>query len=815
MKMLESKSWIVSRYYEAAKVLDSLDKREFDRNRIFRLREDINAFRRDLTYLAQGGTFILAPDSAEIDSYIDPRNLIGYYCFPIEDRATFDYAFAKRERREALFDKENETRKIARRVLRASAHLFNSPRPNILLPPYLSELDVAISRILSERKTEDLDAVYLAIKNGILQLTSHDEELLQSLEALDDLSIAKTTELLDKIFDKVVANPVIFSDDMSLSNKLGRVSKIARANDFLNRTKSHGIEDYPWNNVIGPDNAELADQLKRITPNEILAHHIENLFFKLPSGTRTSLSVYADTRALTYVATINDLLHQRGIANVRAQLVTWALSPVTVARAFFSAENEKDGGPSLAEVRHPKLLAAAIDFANVNRTELERDLDRFSQALNLYEVGVEQTAAAGRKEQLSEVRRAWEQLDNTLLAWTAPIGETKTSSEVGHVSMRRLEKIREIVSHNRAAFTDYLASKIDALSKSLSDSHWLAIRPENVAAIRADWLLYEPQRCIILRPIADHARCAIAFYSRFIVDYIKEGSDQGTPFGLILVKLTEEMAFPDSDHTSRTIRAEIQLLKAFMFAIRADNVLAINYCRLARTELGPLAGVSQIRAEIDYLAHYACRMLGSAARSREEFEASLRFLNSSYQTWKSSAGKGHARLLPRYFISLMTTCLELAAAEIAEIDLEAVGKELLEKAYEGCLSEVETYDTARTKLDGYHVARAAQHVMLMYIFAKFRIGTWRDLFSTWQPREQDARRAWEILARIKSSQADSKLETNMRRIDLMYEAGNFLFGSATERDKARNELRGITPTTEKDSKLLAVATRLIRGARQP
>jgi hypothetical protein len=808
---------LMSRYVKATERLASPKGKNFERDRIVRLRADIDAFRRDLKYLDEGGKIILAPDSAEIDSYLDPSFSLGLYCFPIEDRATFDLAYARSSNRGHLFDKNNETRKIGRRILRARAHLFNSKYFNVLLPPYLGELDIALSLILSKRRTDDLDAVFQLIVNNISKIKKDNQEFLEKLGNSRRLSEKEQNEILDAAFDCIVANPLVFSDDLSLAQRENRVSKLLRANDFLNKTKSFGIDDYDWEQVVGQKH-QLIESLQRITPHASLLQYIENLFYRLPSESRTTLGIYADAQALAYVAAINEKLHQINSEKIKVQIVSWALSPATVARCFWPEEETSRNGVPGVEVRHPKLLAAAIDFDNVERTQVEADLERFSEALTLYEKKDALEESASRDEPLREVKEAWGQLDDTLLAWGMRIGSKKMyRSEAAEEPSTDVERIQRIVNEHRAEFERHLVGRIDQLSKNLSDSHWSIVQPDNVGEIRADCLFYEPGSCIVVRPQADHARFAIAIYNRELVELIHRSFEAETQFGKTLIELANSRAASDGD-TSAELRAEIQLLKAFLFAVRDDNILAARYCQLARAELAQSPKEFRIRTEIFYLAHYAYREMGRGRHLSDAFLRSLRMLEDSQANWAPNQQEPSQVLRGRYFVSWITTFREIAASEIADIRINERWKKLGRDAYEGCLSQlsldIKNVDRRLLKLQAYQAARAAQNVMLAFIFEKLNIGTWRKLFSEIiRPKEEDARRAWRLMAIMRESPDDLELPQNMRRNDFAYYAGSYWFDEQLDRrNDAWSNLLDMEAAFQKDAPMQRVVAKFIRNA---
>lgn len=798
---MRDEAWLLDRFDRAAKTLEAIAPAEFEQNRIERLRQDIDSFRRDLKFLDDGGILILAPDAAEIRSYIEPRLSLGLYCFPLEDRAMFDRVYAKSQRREGDFRKKVETPKIARRILRARAHLFSISRRNLLLPPYLKELSFTLSYILAKRKEAvDLDAVFDAIADN-LALLEGDTELLDDLVRFSTLAEEDRLRVLDAVFDKIVASPTDFSDDMSVAERAQRISVMARANDFVLRTRSSGIDEYDWADVFESEETGLIERLHDLTPDTRLVQCIDNLFNKLPRSTRTSFAVYSDARALAYLAAINEELQQKKGRPVRVQLVTWALSPVSVARAFWPEESEP-GVPSVVQVRHPKLLAAAIDFRhpNVQRSQVESDLELFSEALSLFEAGGQNEGDATRVEKLAKVRESWEQLDNTLLAWSTPIGKKRTDDAPPARGLDSLEAIRQVVVANRPAFEEYLTKRIDSVSKTLSDAHWSTVVDlEKVREVNADRLQNERGRYIILRSHEDQARFAIALYSDSIVRAFEESVDREHWFGETLYALTRqadgETLLRDADPGPR---AETQLLKACLFAIRGDNILAARYCGLAKVELGPGADAyhAGIRAEIFYLDHYAHRCLGIARRAAgaEEFRVCLRRLEASNGEWKRSTLDADHRFRPRYFASWMTTCREIAAVGVTDLKLDGRFRDSASAAYLGCLDLLERYVATFGNSDGlekYLAGRVTQNVMFVYTFHELEIGSWPKVFGeVIHPTKAHAGRALDVLRVMRASREDwaqGERLGNMKRNDLAYRVGRFWFAATSEERRATCE----------------------------
>lgn len=794
------------RYERGAARLEGTAPEHFERDRIKRLRADIDAFRRDLKYLDQGGTFLLAPDAAEIDSYIEPQFSIGLYCFPIEDRAKFDRKFAKAHGKAADFDQDTATRKVARRVLRASAHLFNVAKPNILLPPYAEELDLALSVIMAKPEVGDLDAVFGMIERNIDRLERSEGELLGELAEFDTLTQDRRQAVLDAVFRKIVASPPDFADDMSGPNERERrISRFARADDFVFRTKSQAVGDYDWQAVLEGASADVVEALHDITFDETLVQYLENLCIMLPHDTRTTLGLYADARALAYLAAINGRLRDIATRPIRVQLVTWALSPVAVARAFWPEEAEAGDEPPLVQVRHPKLLAAAIfSQPNVKRAQVESDLERFSEALSLFETSGPHEDEAKRDGKLAAIRRAWEQLDNSLLAWAAPIGARPVSAPAAK-PRGSLESIRRVVAAHRPAFMEYLADRIDTASKRLSDAHWAVVQPSNVEKVQADCLLYEAGRCIVLRSREDNARFAIALYDARIIRSIYESLGRHESFGHTLLELTRrprgEAELRDSHPTGR---AETQLLKAALFAILGDNVLAARYCRLARAELGKTVDPyhAGIRAEIFYLAHYAHRCLGTEKRSADEFRVGLQQLeNSKAESTRDTPGDPW-RFQPRYLTSWMTTCREIAVAGGTDFQLQGHWRDLAAAAYKGCVgllnrdfSTLSQNDTLET----YHLGRVTQNVIFIVVLDDLDIGSWRRSFGeVIHPTKDDARLAWKVMKAMRSS-GTSRLPGSMKRHEVAYLVGTFWFTeSSAERSQAAQALLGMKADFVKD-----------------
>ena len=819
--MPEAFTELLRRYADASKALEPARPDNYERDRIFRLREDIDAFRRDLKYMQDGGTIILSPDFAEIDSYLQPKSLLGHYCFPIEDRATFDFDYAKSQKKEGtVFVRENETRKIGRRVLRARAHLFRSRFPNLLLPPYLEELDVALSLILAGDGFEDLTAVFEMIVSAIRQLGTKSAGVLEKLNNWANLSSAEQSQLLETMFAQIVSNPLIFSNDMTLGKRDFRINKLARANDFLNNSNSYGIEDYDWNHVLGRENDHVAGRLRNLTPDATVRTYIENLFYKLPRTSRTNLSIYADAQALSYLAAINGLLDEVRPRKIKVQLVSWALSPVAVARALWPEQQQAGHRHSGVEVRHPKLLAAAINFDEVSRNQVEADLERFSEALNLYEL---ESGSVRTEDQISNVRRAWGQLDDTLLAWAIPIGsmeERQGDESDQSEASDNTTKITEMVAENRDLFVKHLVREIDKLSKNLSDTHWTVVQPENIGDVKADYLFYEPNHCIILRPRVDHARCAIAIYSPELVELIHRSFENEILFGTTLVELAKfRSTFDENVSSSASVRAERQLLRGFLFAIRDNSALSMRYCQVARAELARSQNESGIRSEIQYLSHYACRELGTESRRAEEFSRSLRLLEQSQLSSAPFTDRLAETLKSRYFVSWITTFRQIAVSEVSNININNRWRKAGSDAYDGCLRllnlDLSKVESLYRRLEGYHVARASQNVMLAFLFHKLNIGTWRQLFSDFlEPAEDDARHAWRIMGSMRESREAWQLQPNMIRNDFAYLAGTCMFADSEEfREQSRTKLVALKPAFESDPAMQRVLSMFLRHSR--
>jgi hypothetical protein len=807
--MVESAAVMMQRFSEATRQIGSPDVQSFFQDRIYRLREDLNAFTRDLKFLDEGGTILFAPDSAEIESYLRPQQLIGLYCFPLEDRSTFDSVFAQREGRPHSFSANNANHKISRRIVRARAHLFGSKYRNILLPPYFSELDLSLSMILATRGRPDLGDVFKMIERNASNVELSDE-MVRRLESLPDLSEHQRQIVLDDVFDRVVADPIIYADALRLESKDRRISEWVRANDFLLNARVDGIDDYDWSQSLGEGQGALSSELRHVVPDRAMVEYLEGLFFRLPTN-MTNLAIYADAQALGYVAAINGHLQTAGTRRVKVQLVSWALSPVRVSRAFWPESRQDGQSQSLAEVRHPKLLAGAIDFTRVNRGQVLKDLERFSNALNLYRPTSAEVAADD--EALSEVRSAWAQLDNTLLAWTSKISPSDTAKALP-AQQKRLEVVRQTVSEHRAAFENYLVVKIDTLSKALSDSHWRLVQPADVGQIAVDVLFYKHEQCIVIRPQADYARFAIALYNADIMKRIYDDFQNGKSFGYTLADLIA------THGTERPYRAEMQLLKAFLFSVQGDNIFAARYCRLARSELVQTEFASNVLPEVLYLAHYAHREIGKAKRSTAEFGQSFTMLEDSQSAWKPSLREPSQLLRSRYFISWITTCREIAATGLDDFVLGTHWSDRTSKAYEGCLQQlgrdIASVDEFNVKLESYQTARAAQNVMFVFLFHKYNVGSWLTLFGKiLRPTEEHFLYAWNIMRQIRASSRQWGFLNNMTRNDLAFAVGSCLYAeSKHERDEAWETLLELGKLFETDRVMQRVAAELIRAVRK-
>ena len=802
---------LVGRYVEASKKIASINSTHIQQERIARLRDDVNAFRRDLRRLDAGTKFIFIPDSAEIGSYIQPNEHLGYYCFPIEDRARYDFEYAKRRQRNDAYDEDNYLKKLARRVLRARRHLFSPTYHNILIPPHLSELEASLSVIMMG-EIKDLDPVFVLMEDYVRKLQKEGGTLADEIKRILTVDQETRQSILIRVFESVVEHPSLFSTDMNLGKRKDRISNIARAKDFLINTKSYGVEDYPWQKVIKAPSSAVIDRLRNIRPDKVQTTYIENLFYKLPKSRPSSLSLYTDARALAYVAAFNECLQSEGLGDIRVQLVTWAIAPVTVARTFWHEASDERDPASAVEVRHPKLLAASVDFRTIDRAEVESDLDRLSQALHLYETTTSSDIEAQRQKKLEDVRAAWSNLDNTLLAWTTPIEKISVENKSDASNEKILEIYRQAVAENRSTFERYLASRISELSRELSDSHWNVVQPENVTGINADCLLYKEKNYVVIRPMPDQPRCAIALHNTRIVETIYDSFVNKTSFGQTLLQLTQIQSADETGQESdiRTFRSETQLLKAFLFVIRADYVMAANYCRLARTELRSSVGshgqitsaeaakATRVLAEVSYLAHYSHRNVGMEKRNRHEFETSLRFLKESQGSLEARGDELSELLQPRYDISWIKTCVEIAAADFVDWQFDVNEKERISIAYKGCLDQLSVIniETHADKLKKYHMARAAQTVMQAFIFDRHSIGSWRVSFGNIiQPGEQHARMAWEILRSLKETQVKGQLPVYSARVDRLYLIGQFWFGETlTDRENARRDFEKVKGT---------------------
>jgi hypothetical protein len=431
--------------------------------------------------------------------------------------------------------------------------------------------------------------------------------------------------------------------------------------------------------------------------------------------------------------------------------------------------------------------------------------------MRLYET-TEVGDVAARERKWRDIGDAWARLDDTLLAWTAPIQSTNPSRLSDSAEEGILESFRTVVEDHRGEFEQYLTARIDRLSKELSDSHWNVVRPANVGDIRAVKLFYQAGDYVVIRPMPDHPGCTVALYSSAIVDVVAESFVKGINFGQVLIELTKGHSRKGAadDISLRAFRAEIQLLKALFFVIREDYVAGANYCRLARSELGSSDKMTQssapkdaaralrIHAEALYLAHYAHRRIGISSGAPQELERGLALLRDSETRLTSADGDSRHVLRPRYDISWTETSIEIAAAGNEERRLKQHERDRSVSAYQGCLAQLngEHWSGAlgEATLSMYHVARAAQNVMLGFVVNRFDIGNWRISFGdAVQPQEHDARKAWSIIQRLRElskSRSPEEFTIYSGRVECLYWIGQYCFGDEiSDRSSAINELR--------------------------